>query len=330
VRNEQYWGQAPAIRELRYVAIADPAARRVALENGEVDVITGNAALLDAVANNAAFNRRHRTLVWPNLRSGFSFIAWNCGERRGRTTPFVDARVRRAMTHLIDRERMARDFHGGRATVCTGPFSPHTPQSDPSIEPWPMDLSEAARLLDEAGWMDRNRDGWRENERGDPFTFEFTYPAGTTTGPAIAAYLTAQAARVGVHCESRMVEWAAYGQIQDGRDFDALIMQWVQPAPEVDPRQVWHSDSMRQQGDNFVQWSSPTADRLIDEGRRELDPEWRMAFWHALHRHLHEEQPYTFLLHTPTIVFINRRICNVHTYPCGLVIEEMYIPAPLQ
>ncbi|MCA9310472.1 MAG: hypothetical protein KDA21_04650 [Phycisphaerales bacterium] len=330
VRNEQYWRDMPAIQELRYKSISDNLARLKAFEDGEGDMMRGVPEQWESRANDPRFLEKNYAKQWTNMRSGYSFIAWNCGERNGKDTPFIDKRVRLAMTRLMDRERIVRDFYKGLGQVCTGPFSPKTNQSDPTVEPWTMDLEESARLLTEAGWIDRDGNGFRENERGDEFVFQFTYSTGSSTAPLIAKYLTAQAAKVGVKCEENIVEWAIYQQLLDNRDFDAITMAWAPSDPENDPYQLWHSSSIQNQGDNFAQWASPEADRLIEEARRELDYDKRMDLWHQLHRHIHDEQPYTFLVNPPWIRFISKRIHNVYPYPRDLEKNEMFIPAPLQ
>jgi len=103
-------------------------------------------------------------------------------------------------------------------------------------------------------------------------------------------------------------------------------MAWSASSPESDPYQLWHSASIQNQGDNFAQWNSPEADRLIDLGRATLDDDERMRVWHRLHQLIHDEQPYTFLLALPWIRFIDRDVANIHPYPSGLNKEEWYFP----
>lgn len=113
-------------------------------------------------------------------------------------------------------------------------------------------------------------------------------------------------------------------QILNNRDFDAITMGWSASAPESDPRQIFHSASIENQGDNFVQWKSEEADRLIDAGRAALDESTRMQIWQDLHRVLHEEQPYTFLRDVPWLRFVDRDFHNVQMYPKGIEQREFF------
>jgi peptide/nickel transport system substrate-binding protein len=95
-------------------------------------------------------------------------------------------------------------------------------------------------------------------------------------------------------------------------------MGWSATAPESDPRQIFHSSSIEDQGDNFVQWRSAEADELIDRGRTTMDTAERMLIWHELDRVMHEEQPYTFLRVVPWLRFVSRDFGNVNAYKVGL------------
>ncbi len=330
VRNDQYWGEPPQVARLRFKTIVDSLARLTAYTNGDGDMVRPTPDQFRLKTDEPGFTDEHHALNWTNMRSGYAFIAWQCGERNGKLRPFHDKRVRLGMTHLIDRDRVLRDIYKGLGTVATGPFSPATEQADTTIAPWPYDVRKAMQLFTEAGWIDRNGDGALENAAGEPFEFEFTFSNSSEATERLARYLKDQCASVGIRCNLKPIDWSLFQTIQQNRDFDALVMAWSYSAPESDPNQVWHSSSIRNQGDNFIQWSSPEADRLIEEGRREVDDATRLGVWRQLHRHFHEEQPYTFLINMTWLRFVNKRVENVNTYPKGLEQREMFIRAENQ
>lgn len=310
---------------MRFKSIIDGLARLTAYTNGDADMVRPTADQFRLKTDEPGFTDRHHALNWANMRSGYAFIAWQSGERNGKLLPFHDKKVRLAMTHLIDRDRVLRDIYKRIGTVATGPFNPSTEQADNTIKPWPYDTRKAQALLEEAGWADRNGDGVLENAAGEPFEFEFVFSTGSEAVERMARYVRDQCASVGIRCTLKPTDWSVFQTILQNRDFDALTMAWSQSAPESDPNQVWHSSSIQNQGDNFVQWVSPEGDRLIEEGRREVDDAKRMAIWRQLHRHFHEEQPYTFMINIPWLRFVNKRVENVNTYPKGLEQREMFI-----
>jgi peptide/nickel transport system substrate-binding protein len=336
VRNERYWGSQKApLESLRFKVITESVAALVGFRNGDGDMLSPSSSQYSELRSNSDFLTDNAIYKWVNMRSGNGFIGWQCGRRGGppdgQWTPFHDKRVRRAMTMALDREQMIREIYAGVGVVSTGPSSPSSPASNPAIMPWPYSLDEARALLKEAGWDDLNKDGVLEYQlddeyfsKGTPFKFEFTITQSGETTERIISYLVSQCEEVGIICEPRVVDWSFYSDMLKGRDFDAMIMGWSASGPESDPRQIWHRDSIQNQGDNFIQWDNQDASDLIDEGRKTMDAESRMLIWHDFHDILHEEQPYTFVRVAPWIRFINREIGNVETYPVGLEPAEFF------
>ncbi len=331
VRNDQYWGPRPAIDRLRYRVVQDEMARLVAYRNGEADMIEPSAPQYQRASAEPGWSDRTQSLKWVNMRSGPQFIAWQCGPRGGvggRLTPFSDKRVRLAMTHALDRERIIRDIYGGVGVLTHGYFNPASPASNPQLDPWPFDLDRAKALLKDAGWEDRDHDGTLENDRGEPFTFEFTRSAGGEVQERLGAYVRDQCAKIGIRCTIRIQDWSVLQNSMKSRDFDAITLGWGSSAPEADPNQLWHSSSIAGTGDNFAQWNSPRADSAIDKGRREFDFAKRMNHWHELERAIHEDQPYTWIRSTEWVRFIRRGVENAVPYPKGLEVPEFFISGP--
>lgn len=327
VRNEQYWGPRPALAGMRFRSIQDELARLTAYRNGEGDMIMPSSPQFVAVTAESGWNDRNYSLKWVNMRSGYSFIGWQTGPRNGRLTPFHDRRVRLAMTMLLDREAMIRDIWAGIGEVAVGANNVG-PARDPSIKPWPFDPDRAKQLLSEAGWRDRNGDGILENERGEPFTFEFTRSSGGQISERIGKFVVDSYARAGIRVTQRAVDWSQFDQILKTRDFDAITMGWSASAPESDLTQIWHTASIERQGHNFIQWRHPDQDRLIEAIRSELDFDRRMKLFHEFGRLLHEEQPYTFVRVPPWLRFIKKDYGNVHTYETGLETREFFRATP--
>ncbi|MEX2217981.1 MAG: ABC transporter substrate-binding protein [Phycisphaerales bacterium] len=324
VRNEQYWGARTPLDRLAYLAINDELPRLTAYRNGEGDMTTPSAPQFDSLIKDERWSASNQNLNWVNMKSGNSFIAWNCAERNGRLTPFHDRRVRLAMTHLIDREKMIRDIWKGIGVISKGSAIPISPASNPDNEAWPFDLTRAKELLKEAGWEDRDRNGVLEDKDGHEFVFEFTFSTGGEISQRIALFVQDSCKAAGIKCTLRGVDWSVSDPIRKQRDFDAITLGWGANAPESDPKQIFHSNSIKDQGDNFAQWNNPEADRLIDEGRRELDFDKRMKIWHQFEMVMHHDQPYTWVRVQPFVRFVKPEIGNVHTYRKGIEPWEFF------
>ena len=325
VRNEQYWAEKPSLDRLRFRTVKDDLARLVAYRNGEGSMMLPTAPQFNKVLRDEPdFEKTSYALKWTNMRCGYSFIAWQCGPRNGKPTPFADKRVRRAMTHLLDRERMIRDVWDGIGIVAKGPVNPESPGSDPAVQPLAFDPEKAKALLAEAGWQDRNGDGVLEDGKGDPFEFEYTYATGGEISERLARFVKDSYAKAGIVVKTRPLDWSRYQEILKLRDFDAITMGWGANAPESDPRQIWHSESIKEGGDNFTQWSNKDCDALIEKGRRTMDEAERMQVWRQFEAVIAEDQPYTFVRVAPWLRFVKRDFGNVNTYKTGLQPEEFF------
>lgn len=323
-RNEQYWGPKPTLDRLRYEAINEEIARLNSFRKGDADIITPSAPQFISKREDKEWQPTTQFLQWVNMRSGYSFIAWNCGNRNGVPTPFVDRRVRRAMTLLLDREQMIRDIWKGVGQVAKGNQPIGSPGENKQIRPWPFDQSAGLALLKEAGWEDRNGNGVLENAQGAEFEFEFSYAGGSEISERIAKFVKDAYTNAGIKVRLRSADWSVYQDYMKKRDFDAITLGWGANAPESDPRQIFHSASIENQGDNFAQWANSEADRLIDAGRRELDPAKRAVLWQELEKVLHEEQPYTFVRSPPWLRIVSSNVGNITKYPAGLLPQEYF------
>ncbi|MBR3708021.1 MAG: peptide-binding protein, partial [Lentisphaeria bacterium] len=125
-------------------------------------------------------------------------------------------------------------------------------------------------------------------------------------------------------------EWSVVIQRMEGRNFDAVMAGWSTPL-NSDPYQLWHSKNASTAGSsNFISFSNPEADKLIEELHNSFDDETRVAIYHKFHKLLHEEQPYLFLFSQDNLVAISGRYQNLRIFPLGLPKEILWTPRDKQ
>jgi peptide/nickel transport system substrate-binding protein len=334
VRNERYWGPTPAFNRLIWNVIENPMARTTAFRNGDTDLYGGQNGpptpeQYDQMLKDKDLLARTQHWALESPTQGFFYIGWNEKQgRMGAPTPFADARVRKALTMLTDRDAIVRDIMRGYATVISGPFSTLLPQSDPSIKPWPYDPDGAMKLLAEAGFT-------RQGDRlicpdGQPFQFKLMFNNSSEIRRRIASYVRDAYAKAGILVDPEPTEWSVFIKRMDDRQFDAMIGGWAGTI-EFDAYQIFHSSQMDGIGDDFVQFKDVNLDHAIEKARATVDDDKRALLWHDVHRLLHEDQPYTFLFIDKELDFLTNRIHGVEPTKLGLnPSEEWYVPLAIQ
>ena len=71
---------------------------------------------------------------------------------------------------------------------------------------------------------------------------------------------------------------------------------------------MFHSSQTPPRGSNFVFYSSPEADRIIETARREFDDSKRADLYQQLHALLAEDQPYAWIMQPTLKWVVNRRV----------------------
>jgi peptide/nickel transport system substrate-binding protein len=305
-------GGPPWLERLVLRVIPDPTTRLMELSTGRVDVLTGGSAgLADAIERTPGV----RLVTAPS--AGIGFVVWNT-----RIALFGDARVRRAMSLAIDREAIVSGVRGGRETAGASTARPFEWMFDPA-QGAPYDLSEAARLLDEAGWRDRDGDGIREDPIGRPFRFTMTAMS-TLDYLDVLTVLQAQLRRIGVDVRPRLLEpgttvAALMGSPRpDGtreRDFEAAIYAYYSMGP-TDDTPLFHS--RRLNGPLAASgFQSARTDRLLDSLAATQDRDEARPLWQEYHRTLLEEAPITVISYRNYFVGVGERVQGVEVHPGG-------------
>jgi peptide/nickel transport system substrate-binding protein len=309
-RNPQYFGPRGHFDRVVFRIVPEEPVAYHALVEGDLDETRIDTSLRQRALSDPAARACCRLVEYYDL--DYNYIALN-----NRSPFFSDARVRRAVTMLLDRVSIVRSLFQGSARVISGPWAPDSPAYDRTVEPLSFDPAGAARLLEEAGWRDSNGDGTRDRE-GKEFEFELLVSAGATIGRQIDETLAGQLARAGVLARVRPMEWAAFIERIDTGSFEAASLAWSASDPSPDPYPYWHSSQWPPRGLNSGFYKSVEADRLMEQARVELDRVRRLAIYHRLHRLLRDDAPAVFVVNASQKYLFSRRVRGLVASPIGL------------
>lgn len=254
----------------------------------------------------------------------YIFVGWNA-----RRPVLADARVRRAITLGTNRQEIVDAILQGYGRVANSSVPPFHWAFDAQLnESMRYDPERAAALLTEAGWVDRDGDGVRENAEGTPLSFSVKYNTGNQQRQDVAELMQAQLAPLGIAVRPEVVEWATLlEQINtpDLRDFDGVVMGWV-PEFKLDDMDLFHSERI----DQPFAWSgteNPEIDRLLEAISTTVDRDDARGLIREYQRALMEEQPYTFFYFPERLDGVNKRVRGVTMDARGewLSVRQWYI-----
>jgi len=136
------------------------------------------------------------------------------------------------------------------------------------------DIEGANALLDEAGIVDTDGDGWREFE-GENLSYVATCPNGWSDWQAAIEVVAAAGAEIGIDITSNFPEWSVYQTVVTASDQPLpegyeIFMMWSDGAGPTQPwsriRHLLSSEYVGMAGNwngNWGQYSNPDVDALI-------------------------------------------------------------------
>jgi peptide/nickel transport system substrate-binding protein len=172
----------------------------------------------------------------------------------------------------------------------------------------PYDPAQAQALLEAAGWVDRNGDGVRENQDGEPLRIRFLTSSENQEWQDITEVMRSQLAEIGVELRLETMIWEALGDLVQSKekDFEAFLIAF-EVEFRLDERDLFHSDAI-----NGPLAFSGTADDELDLYLDTLqlipDREEAIPVWHASQRRVLQLQPFTFFYWGNRFDGVNRRL----------------------
>ena len=281
--HDDYWGGRPPIKTLRFVVVPELAARVNGLLSGQYDFITDIPP--DQVATITA-NSRYEVTGGPV--TNHRLLVFDKNHPR-----LADARIRRALTHAIDRKLIADTLFDGRVKIPAGLqwefYGPMfigswtTPAYDPEL---------ARRLLREAGY------------NGEPIPFRVLNNYYNNQVPT-SQILVEMWRQVGINVQIEMKEnWA---QIME-RTPTRAMRDWSNSAPFNDPVSSLvnqHCPGGFQQASG--EYANEEFNRLCKVLEEATDPEIRRSAFARMLEIAEREDPAYTVLHQTTLLYGKRR-----------------------
>lgn len=296
IRDDNYWGQdasmwgkLPVPKYLAHQMFKDNAAGSVALAQGEVDV-------------SQQFNSNIQ-ILWLNYGLPVSTYLPEPPYGIGASLPTAyynmksygldNPAIRRAIAIAVDYDTIiANAMTNQSATFAQVPRSLMNPtpgeqalydhEAVADLQWVGKDIEGAKALLNEAGIVDTDGDGWRELE-GQKLSYVATCPNGWSDWQAAIEVVAAAGKNIGIDITTNYPEWAVYQTVVT--DWEALpetgydiLMMWSDGAGPTQPwgriRHLISSEFAKTQNNwngNWGGYENPDADALIQAIPAETD-----------------------------------------------------------
>jgi microcin C transport system substrate-binding protein len=193
--------------KLHFIFIQDENLVKEKFKKGELDWVYVNVArewhqeFIPAMMPQIAKGWVQRRKIYTHRPIGTSGIAFNI-----RRPPFDDIRVRKAFAHLYNREKMMdKLFFNEYEYLDT--FYPNSPYENPGNPRIRFDPEKAVELLEEAGWLQKNRDadGWLVK---DGKRFEISLNCVQKSSERIFTIFQEDLRDIGIKLNIKQVTWA--------------------------------------------------------------------------------------------------------------------------
>lgn len=205
-RNDDYWGQMPALSRATFLVINDPSAAFAALMAGDIDAFPN----FPAPENVPQFQNDPRFAVTVGKTEGKTILATNNARK-----PLDDIRVRQAIAHAVDRKALIDGALYGMGTPIGSHYATQNEGYIDLTGRYPHDPDKARDLLKQAG-------------AGD-LTLRLVLPPPSyarRSGEIIASQLQA----VGIQVQIVNVEWAQWlTEVFRDAQYDLSIVAHVEP-----------------------------------------------------------------------------------------------------
>jgi peptide/nickel transport system substrate-binding protein len=288
-------GGPPRLAGFVVSVVDEPTTKFAGLASGDLDV----AGIAPTMAALAQRDPSLRVIDYPILFT--TGLVFNVHK-----PPFDDARVRRAISASIDRERIVRAALAGYGTPAAGPVPPESPLAL-RASPKP-DTARADSLFDASGWK-RGADGARRRD-GRIFSFDLlTVGSGDN---ALEQLVQADLTLRGVHANIRQVELGTFltQARATQKQFDVLVAGVPGDVALSFLAAMFES---RQQGGalDYAGFHTLRLDSLFAATRAAPTDSTRADAWRNVQRYLNDNMPVAWIYHSRGLQGVSARLHNV-------------------
>jgi peptide/nickel transport system substrate-binding protein len=288
---EDYWHGSPYVDTHLTPIITSGDAELLAVKRGDVDVFTG------FLASEAIPGLLREEGIGLHIYNNPYMYHWGMNNA---LWPFSEKEFRYACAYSVDKQDIVDTLLLGYgipgAIGVVPPFFGYWFKPDVT-ETYTFDLTKAAEILDDLGWVDTDDDGVREGigeHAGEPLAFDIGPPIYDPVRVRAAELIAENLQSIGVDATVQYMEWATlWGKIIQPLDSPSKIDTWLLGSGlGTDPqilRTRLHSDAIS--NPNYYGFINAEFDMLAELQGTQFDTEERKESVFRMQEILAEEIP---------------------------------------
>jgi len=249
-KNPNYWkkdkkgNNLPCIEKIVMLIVPDQQAQLASFEAGETDILSVMGKDYAYLANKEAKG----IFTLANYGSGFgsNFLSFNQNKlmvKQPKLAWFSDPSFRKAVAHAIDKETMIKNvmlgfgFPQASAMEEAAKFF-----YNPGVVKYEYDLEKAKKILEKAGYIDRNKDGIREDAKGNPIKFTLITNAENNVRKDIGLIISEDLKKLGFNVGFAPIDFNKLVNILTSScDWDAMLIGLTGGIEPHSGKNVWES-----------------------------------------------------------------------------------------
>lgn len=292
--NDDYWGDKPYITSILANRVPDKEVALTSVEASEMDI----AEAIDF--DWEKYSEDQSLKIYEYITEDYEFLGFNF-----RNEILQDRNVRKALGYGIDRHNLIEEVYLGHATVVDVPIHPDSYLYDENQKKYGKDLLKAKKLLKESNWENRDEDEWVENESGEELRLSLLVNEDNPQRIKASKIIASQLKEIGIDIVINKISWEEYQKKIRLNKFDIVLGGWKLP-DYSNIRFAFHSSYI---GDtNFIGYSSPDMDRLLDEGLIAKDITLRKEKYKQLQKLIVEDIPYFSLYFKNSSIIMKKQV----------------------
>ncbi len=312
--NKDYFHGAPKLDGIN-LKVVNPNVIVESLRSGDVDMASFPTSAYDEKTLPTNIEMLGvQDLAYSYL--GFKLGKWD--KAKGENVMNPDAKMankslRQAMGYAMNNAQVGEQLYHGLRTAASSLIIPaFADYYDPSIKGYTYDPEKAKQLLDQAGYVDKDGDGFREDPKGNKLVINFSSMSGDSVAEPLAQFYIQNWKDVGLNVQlldGRLQEFNSfYDRIEkDDPDVDIYAAAWG-TGTDVNPAGLYGRTAQF----DYSRYVSEENDKLLKEGVSEkaFDNAYRKDVYKQWQELMITDAPVIPTLYRYGLTAINKRIKN--------------------